>query len=86
MNQVIVTTGDITQPYDILGPVYFQVSNKGLLSSSLDKLMGYYSAEIKRMRSQGSMSEFRSDWGFLYGEWSVGQSSFEAAFLSQQRN
>jgi len=81
MNQIIVTTGDLQQPYEVLGPVYFQVSNKGLLSSTLDKLMLYYSEEIRRMKAQGTMSEARADWGFLYGEWSVGQSQFEAAFF-----
>lgn len=81
MDQIIVTTGDITQPYDILGPVYFQVSNKGLFGSSLDKLKSRYYEEIKRMKSQGNMSESCSDWGFLYGEWSVGQNDFEAAFF-----
>lgn len=81
MSQIFVTTGDIAQPYEILGPVYFQVSNKGLLSSALDRLMSYYSAEIHNMKSSGRMSESRADWGFLYGEWSVGQSQFEAAFF-----
>ncbi|MPN44539.1 hypothetical protein SDC9_192104 [bioreactor metagenome] len=27
------------------------------------------------------MSQDRTDWGFLYGEWSVGQSDFEKAFF-----
>lgn len=27
------------------------------------------------------MSEGQMDWGFLYGEWSVGQSDFEQAFF-----
>lgn len=81
MSQIIVTTGDIKQPYDILGPIYFQISNKGLFSNSLDKLKSQYSTEIQKMRSRGTLSEFKADWGFLYGEWSVGQSDFEAAFF-----
>lgn len=81
MNQIVVTTGDIDRPYDVLGPVYFQVSNKGLMGGSLEKLKRYYAAEIQRMKSQGSMSGFQADWGFLYGEWSVGQNDFEAAFF-----
>ena len=35
MDQIIVSTGDIDRPYEVLGPIYFQVSNKGLLGSSL---------------------------------------------------
>lgn len=81
MSEIIVTTGDLQQPYDVLGPVYFQVSNKGLFSSALDDLMRYYSGEIQRMKARGNMSEGRADWGFLYGEYSVGQSQFEAAFF-----
>ncbi len=78
---IIVTTGDITsRPYQILGPVYFQVSNKGLFSSALSKYIAKYQAKIAEMKNKGTMSQDRTDWGFLYGEWSVGQSDFEKAF------
>ena len=33
------------------------------------------------MKRKGTMSEAQMDWGFLYGEWSVGQSDFEQAFF-----
>ena len=36
---VIVTTGDLKADYGIIGPVYFQVSNKGVFSSALSKLV-----------------------------------------------
>lgn len=78
---ILVTTGDLKQEYDVIGPVYFQVSNKGLFSNQLSKLVNVYAAEIDKMKRQGQMSEFRADWGFLYGEYSVGQSSFEQAFF-----
>ena len=77
---VIVTTGDIKQNYEIIGPVYFQVSNKGIFSNALSDLIAKYSSEIQEMKNDGMMSEARADWGFLYGEWSVGQSQFESAF------
>ena len=80
MSKVVVTTGDLKQDYEILGPVYFQVSNKGLFSSALSNLKKKYINEIQAMKQRGAMSEDRADWGFLYGEWSVGQSDFEAAF------
>ena len=38
MSNIIVTTGDLHKDYQVLGPVYFQVSNKGLFSSALGKL------------------------------------------------
>ena len=81
MSNVIVTTGDLKQEYEILGPVYFQVSNKGLFGSTLKTLMKKYEAEIQQKKKAGIMTENRSDWGFLYGEWSVGQRDFEKAFF-----
>lgn len=33
------------------------------------------------MKRSGAMSADRADWRFLYGEWSVGQNDFEAAFF-----
>lgn len=81
MINMIVTTGDLKEDYEVIGPVYFQVSNKGVFSSALSKLAKEYSAEIKKMKDEGKMSEERADWGFLYGEWSVGQSDFEKAFF-----
>ena len=81
MNSIIVTTGDLKQDYEIVGPVYFQVSNKGMFGSALSKLVATYNAEILKMKKAGQMSPERTDWGFLFGEWSVGQSDFEKAFF-----
>lgn len=33
------------------------------------------------MKKDGTISREKADWGFLYGEWSVGQSDFEKAFF-----
>lgn len=81
VNAVIVTTGDLKEDYEIIGPVYFQVSNKGLFSSTLSDLVNKYTAEIEEMKNHALMSERRSDWGFLWGEYSVGQNDFEKAFF-----
>ena len=80
-NSIIVTTGDLKRDYEVLGPVYFQVSNKGLFGSTLSSLKKQYSSEIQSMKQKGTMSADRADWGFLYGEWSVGQNDFDAAFF-----
>ncbi len=80
-SDILVTTGDINQDYQIIGPVYFQISNKGIFSNALSKLVKQYEAEIIDMKRSGQMGEDRADWGFLYGEWSVGQSDFEKAFF-----
>lgn len=79
-NDIIVTTGDLKRDYKVLGPVYFQVSNKGLFGGVFTDLRKKYYDEIQAMKKKGTMSEDRADWGFLYGEWSVGQNDFEAAF------
>lgn len=81
MIDMIVTTGDLKEDYDVIGPVYFQISNKGLFGSALSKLTREYANEIQAMKRKGTMSEGQMDWGFLYGEWSVGQSDFEQAFF-----
>ena len=39
MKKIIVSTGDIKKNYDVIGPVYVQVSNKGLFGSTLDTLV-----------------------------------------------
>ena len=77
---IIVTTGDIKREYEILGPVYFQVSNKGIFSSALSKLAKQYESELTRLKKEGGLSYEKSDWGFLYGEFSVGQNDFDKAF------
>ena len=79
--EVIVTTGDLTEDYEIIGPVYFQVSNKGIFGSALKNYKNEYAAKIEAMKYKGTISQDRPDWGFLYGEWSVGQNDFEAAFF-----
>ena len=80
-NNIIVTTGDISKTYEILGPIYFQISNKGLFGSTLSKLKKQYAQEIANKRKDGAISDAKADFGFLYGEWSVGQSDFEVAFF-----
>ena len=76
-----VTTGDIKEDYEIIGPVYYQISNKGFFSSVLSSKIREYSDELSKMRRSGRLSKDKADWGFLYGEFSVGQTDFEKAFF-----
>lgn len=81
MSEIIVTTGDLKQDYEIIGPVYFQVSNKGLFSSALSKLSKEYKDEMEKIKKNGLALKNESDWGFLYGELSYGmQNDFDKAF------
>mgnify|MGYP004678825919 FL=1 len=75
--KIIVTTCDLKEDYEIIGPVYFQVSNKGIFSSAYSELVRKYSNKIVEMKRSGNISKEKADWGFLYGEWSVGQNDFE---------
>lgn len=81
VNAVIVTTGDLKEDYEIIGPVFFQVSNKGLFSSTLSELINKYSAEIEEMRNSALINKERIDWGVWWGQRSVGQNDFEKAFF-----
>lgn len=78
--EILVTTCDLKEDYEIIGPVYFQVSNKGIFSSAYSELVRKYSNKIAEMKRSGNLSKEKADWGFLYGEWSVGQNDFEKAF------
>jgi putative heavy-metal-binding protein len=79
---MIVTTGDLKQDYEIIGPIYYQLSNKvSGFSSQLGKLIKQYKTEIEGMRKEGQIGKSHLDWGALYGEFSVGQTQFETAFF-----
>lgn len=80
-NKIIVTTGDVKVDYEILGPVYFSVSNKGLFGSQLGTLVKKYKSEIETLKKESLMSTEKADWGVLYGEFSAGQNDFDKAFF-----
>lgn len=77
---VVVTTCDLHEDYEILGPVYFQTSNKGIFSSALSDLIKQYQNDITEMKNRKLMSQERADWGFLVGAGYAGQNEFEKAF------
>jgi hypothetical protein len=81
VSRIVVTTGDLKEPYSILGPVYYQISNKGIFSSQLSKMIKQYAAEIEALKRQGQIQPAQMDWGFLIGEWSAGQTDFDKAFF-----
>lgn len=79
-NKIIVTTGDLKKDYDVIGPVYFSVSNKGLFGSQLGTLIKKYKVDIEALKKEALMSPERTDWGVLWGEFSAGQNDFDKAF------
>jgi len=78
-NKIIVTTTDLKIEYDVLGPVYFSVSNKGIWSQ-LVILVKKYKGEIENLKKESLLNPGRPDWGFLWGEFSAGQNDFDKAF------
>jgi hypothetical protein len=80
--EILVTTGDLKREYAVIGPIYYQISNKGLFSNELSKMTKKYKAEIEEMKKAGLSGRGKMDWGFLYGEFSFGmQNNFESAFF-----
>lgn len=73
-----VTTGDLKQEYEIISPVYFQVSNKGLLSSQLSKLIKQYQTYIKDLESKG---QFHDEHKSLGNAFSTQSEDFDKAFF-----
>ena len=80
-NKIIVTTGDLKNEYEILGPVFFSVTNKGLFGSQLGTLIKKYKGEIENLKKESLLSKERTDWGALWGEFSAGQNDFDKAFF-----
>ena len=83
MKNIIVTTTDLKQKYKVLGPVYFQVSNRGIFSSALSKLLKKYKGELQYLKKQSQINiKQEIDWGILYGEYSFGMDNdFDKAFF-----
>ena len=85
-DKIVVSTGDIHQEYEIIGPVYFQVSNKpqGFDPSTLSEYQDIYLDAIEELRRSGELketSEGSIKWGCVWGEWCLGQSNFDLAFF-----
>ena len=83
---MIVSTGDINKEYEIIGPVYFQVSNKpeGFSPSTLSEYKEIYIKEVEQLKMSGKVEEVQNGsikWECVFGEWCLGQSSFEIAFF-----
>lgn len=72
---VKITTGDIRDEYEILKPVFYSVSNKGVFSSQLKKLVKKH--RIVAPQTGGHAADLA--WIFA-GEWPVDYQDFPLAF------
>ncbi|MBO4852421.1 MAG: hypothetical protein J5477_02170 [Schwartzia sp.] len=78
---IIVTTGDLRQEYEIIRPVFFQVSNKGIFSSKFSKLAEKYSEELKQLEQSSKSVLGELAMGLFLNEWSANEDDFEKAFF-----
>jgi hypothetical protein len=83
---IIVSTGDISQKYEIIGPVYFQINNRpeGFESSTFSDYKEIYVNEINQLKDNVVGREKiigSKEWGCAWGKWCLGQSNFEIAFF-----
>lgn len=53
----------------------------GFFSGTLSGLVRKYSKKLAEARTRGQGGQEAVDWGFVYGEWSIGQNDFEKAFF-----
>lgn len=79
-SDVVVTTCDLKEPYEIIGPIYFQVSNRGIFANRLKQLREKYKNQLEgRLKNDGKRS-LGSFLDVLVEPLSPGEAEFEAAF------
>ena len=78
---IVVTTGDLHQEYEIIRPVFFQVSNKGIFGSKFSKLAAKYDAELKQLEQNSKSVLGELAMGLIFDEWSAHEDDFEKAFF-----
>ena len=77
---ITVTTADLHEPYEIIGPVFTHVSNQGLFSSQFTKLKKAYQEEIAAMKAQlGESGAEPTGWAAITAELGS-DNDFDSAF------
>ena len=80
VQNVPVTTEDLHEDYEIIGPVCVQVTNKGSLGGSYQTLVKKHLPSLRQLQELGQIPG-TSSWGFLTGEWSIDAADFSKAFF-----
>ena len=83
--EIIVTTVDIRDDYDVLGQVYSQVANRGEFSSHLQLMREQYSEEIEDAIASGQIGSWGEASQIAANVDSGGQIDFEHAFYIATR-
>ena len=88
-SEIILTTGDLKQDYEVLGPVYFQLSNRGgglFKASVFSTLKTKYSAQIQALKNAGGINtkpevtRAARFLGGIVGEFAQEPTDFEISF------
>ena len=83
--KIIVSTGDINQDYDIIGPVYFQINNRpeGFSESTFFEFKEIYAEQLNQLKSSQKPGQTSKpvDWKCVVDEYCLGEGSFEIAFF-----
>ena len=86
MKEIIITTNDLKQEYEIIGPVYYHVSNKGFFTSKLSKLIDKYKKELKQLKAEQAQGNKNSTWKTTFGEHALTvDNRFDKAFYVAAR-
>lgn len=72
----IISKPDYLKGYPNIGRTLPELGNP-----KIRELMIYSYGMVYQVEKEGTISREKADWGFLYGEWSVGQSDFAKVFL-----
>ncbi len=80
-NNILVTTLDVDREYDIIGPVFFEVTDAGgFFSQQLEELMDRYRLEVSALRRKGATGDPQADWALIVGEASQARGRLDFAF------
>ena len=77
MSKMNVSTSDSSIPYEVIGPVYYQINNRDLFSDEDIITQEYteYFDDLNQMLANG-----QENFGWFYGNYSIGENCFDIAF------
>ena len=59
--QIIATSGDLKQDYEIISPIFLQIANRGILKNHLDKLALKHKIFLEDLTTKGILSDKHID-------------------------
>lgn len=75
MKEILTTTADLKQDYEVIGPVYYHISNNGFFTSQLSKLLKKYEKSLEKT------DDADENWRTAYGKFSLGMDNrFDKAY------